>query len=114
MAIVIQLKTREDLLERVVAQTRGLLGQLRQHAAMQQDLDRAQKRRLHRHLVQRLDPRRRLTDLWRGQSANLPPVSLSTWRKWMAQTILTESIRVVIAKPKPPPSEDKAKTPAPR
>ena len=88
-AIAIELTTPPQALDDAVRQVRAMLQRIAMGAATGANLTRASQRLAARELQARLDPRRRLADVWSARAERAAPVSIERWNGWL-KTALDE------------------------
>lgn len=100
-AMIIELGGRPTELSEAVEQARALLGKLGAGAATDADLNRAHTQLQRQDVQDRLEPRRRLADLWRGRAQTRSNVTLASWNLWMQKALNPIRIGVVLATDEP-------------
>jgi hypothetical protein len=101
-ALVIELRGPAASLEPSVAQARALLGRLAKGAATEQDATRAASSLVASDTLARLDPARRVVDLWRGSPVPRPavqPPALAALRAYQAAQLKDERLLIVLPRP---------------
>jgi hypothetical protein len=108
-ALVVRLVGPDPSIDAAVAQVRALLDRLRHGALRDEDRARASATLARAKLAESLDPRARVIDLWRGESA--PPVpSIDDLRAFATVTLRDEAFVIVAARPpRPPPDKSPAR-----
>jgi hypothetical protein len=99
-SLVIEVRAPPDALAGAVSSVRALLARLGQTGPTEADLTRARGVAVRRQRESRVDPRRRLIELWSGQAqpaATSPGVA--AWRDWIAASLKEGSLVVVEALP---------------
>jgi hypothetical protein len=97
-SLAIRVVAAEPSLDAAVAQTRSLLDRLRQGALREADRARAAASLGHDALALALDPRRRVIELWRGETAT-PPPSLDAMNAFATTTLRDDGLVIVAARP---------------
>ena len=94
-ALVVDVSAPEARIDDTVRQIRATLERLARGAASPANLERATRRLAERELNARLDPRRRVADLWSSRHQRSAPISLDRWNKWLSATLVDASLSVV-------------------
>lgn len=94
-ALLVDVSAPEARIDDTVRQIRATLERLARGAASPAHLERATRRLAERELNARLDPRRRVADLWSGRHQRSDSISLDRWNKWMSSTLVDASLSVV-------------------
>ena len=101
--LVVEVDGEPDRLDAATSQVRALLSRLGRGGATQADHARALGRHEAADLAARLDPRRRLIDLFRGDAPS-PAPDLAALRAWQASALRDDRVAVVLPAPAPAPS----------
>lgn len=99
LALVVELHCADELLDRAVQQARAVLARMRQGAATQELLQHSSTALESRRLTQQLDPRVRLAQTWRRESAPSSAPSLGAWNPWLGRVLQDESLAIVRVRP---------------
>jgi hypothetical protein len=100
--LVVELDGEPDRLDAATSQVRALLSRLARGGATHVDHARALARHEAADLASRLDPRRRLVDLFRGEPATASPPDLAAFRAWLAAALRDDRVAVVMPAPAAP------------
>ncbi|MBI5533742.1 MAG: hypothetical protein HY898_13565 [Deltaproteobacteria bacterium] len=104
-ALVVDIECPESTLDDAIRQVRGTVQRLAKGAATAANLARAAQRLADRDLRARLDPRRRVADLWLARADHRPAVSIDRWNSWMRSSLddaNVSTVRVLAAEPSAP------------
>jgi hypothetical protein len=102
-ALVVRISSIEGALDPAVAAVHSVFDRMREGALTEDDRNRAVDALAANDLASSLDPRGRLTALWRGEVGRLPAAgrvpSLAMLRAFAASTLRNEALVIVASRP---------------